>query len=236
MAAPEPVAPTEVWPVPHDSRALGERGLREAMRRLEQAWQGGGDQLGRETDESVIARHVQDRLVPLVEALQWVFSLDEHYRGRGGSYARDVTEEPAGQVVRGLSLVRNRAAHQLAAVLGWWWTPVDVPEDWADRPHRIEAVPIQRNGSVSLGEAAYIGGLDVPVAIRDDASEGWMPTAGRLRRFSLAWRAWEELPDVPERHRIQEGDERLIAYRHYLQGRDVLTTIEAAATFLASRS
>lgn len=138
MAAPDPRAPAEAWPVPHDARSLGERGLREAMTRLESVWPEPRARIGRDSEKARIAGHMRDHLTPLFEVLQWIFALHEHFRGRGGSYARDVAAESAGQVVGGLSLMRNRAAHQLAPVLDWWLVPVDVPEDWAERPHRIE--------------------------------------------------------------------------------------------------
>lgn len=95
---------------------------------------------------------------------------------------------------------------------------------------------IQRDSGVTYGEAAYVDGLDIPVAHRGGPSAEWISGAGRLRRFSLAWRSWEELPGVPARHRVKEGDERLRSYRERLQGRDVLATIHEAAEFLTSRA
>lgn len=205
------------------------------MVRLIAVWHASRGGIGRHTEEPIIAEHVRDRLVPLVEVLQWLFALDEHFRSCGGSYVYNRALKPAGQVLRGLSLMRNLAAHQLAALLGWWWVPIDTPEDWAERSPRIETVPVHRDGAVGYEEAAYVDGFDVPVAFREDSAADWVSCAGRMRRLQLAWRAWEELPDVPSRHQVKEGDERLRYYRERLQGRDALMTVQAAAEFLKSR-
>ena len=114
------------WDVASE-RQRGERGLEQAVERLEAA----------------DARADEDgALIALVEAVAWVTALDEWLLANLPSYTQPCRDsDPSGEVVHAMRWARNRGLHQLAALhdvaLGFRW-PLSWPAKsrhlvWRDR-------------------------------------------------------------------------------------------------------